>query len=55
MRPSDTVVTIAIGVIGVAVAAGAEALGVPTVWASLTGLGVVVGLIVLRRILASRP
>ena len=54
MRPSDTVVTIGIGVLGVAAAAAAEALGVPTVWASLFGLGVVIGLIVLRRLLASR-
>ena len=54
MQPSDTVVTIGIGILGVAAAASAEALGVPTVWASLLGLGVVIGLIMLRRMLFSR-
>ena len=54
MGASDTIVTIGIGALGVGAAAGAEALGVPTVWASLLGLGVVIALIVLRRVLVSQ-
>lgn len=54
MRVNDTIVTIIIGVLGVAVAAATEALGLHTVAASLLGLGVVIGLLVLRRMLGSR-
>lgn len=49
MRTGDTLITLAIGGGGVAVAAVADALGVPTAGASLLGLLVVLVLLWIRR------
>lgn len=49
MDASNTVVTLLIGGVGVAAAALADSLGVPTIWSSLVGLAVVVALIGARR------
>ncbi len=55
MDASQTAVTIAIGALGVGVAAAADALGVSTLLSSLLGLAVVVAALVLRRRLGDRP
>lgn len=55
MDTAQTAVTLAIGALGVGVAAAADALGMPTIASSLLGLGVVLALLWVRRRLRDRP